>query len=396
MRNVLFGLLACGLSVAICDVGLRAASLVSPRVRYELQAPWDRNVVNDALLGRRMSPFFPGHDRRGYRNQLALDRAEVLAVGDSVTYGFAAPPDGAWPQQLARLSGKSIYNAGVGGYGPCEYEAVATQLLPDIKAKTVLLGLYLGNDIGNAYASVYVDGRFPKYRSSDQSVLAAMNAADERATMAARQQRLDPTDARQPIEPSLFEYSAVYSLLRSVRYGLQQHVDKPFRAGAEDSIEMAAKRPGRVTFNALAPVQTVFRNPELDALAVDLTDPRMQEGWRITKDVLVSMRDTLGSTNRRLVVVVLHNKPYEYSDLVRRHQPALGSAFFRLVDLEQSLTDDLTAFLRASGIEFVDTDRAVRSQLDGGSAAFPASDDHHPNSTGYAAIAGAVLPLIIE
>lgn len=53
-------------------------------------------------------------------------------------------------RQLETLSKKIIDNAGVGGYGPCEYEQVLNELLV-LYPKIVVLGLYLGNDIGDAY-----------------------------------------------------------------------------------------------------------------------------------------------------------------------------------------------------------------------------------------------------
>lgn len=52
----------------------------------------------------------PGHDRRGFRNATALRRADVVVLGDSQTWGVDATLEEAWPQQLVRLTGHSVYN----------------------------------------------------------------------------------------------------------------------------------------------------------------------------------------------------------------------------------------------------------------------------------------------
>ena len=43
------------------------------------------------MFGKRVSPYYPGHDPRGSRNERALANADILAIGDPLTYGFAAP-----------------------------------------------------------------------------------------------------------------------------------------------------------------------------------------------------------------------------------------------------------------------------------------------------------------
>jgi lysophospholipase L1-like esterase len=52
--------------------------------------------------------------RRGSAAALKSD-ARVLALGDSLTYGYGAPPNAAWPVKLGELTGWQVENAGING-----------------------------------------------------------------------------------------------------------------------------------------------------------------------------------------------------------------------------------------------------------------------------------------
>lgn len=70
--------------------------------------------------------------------------SRVLALGDSLTFGYGAPSDAAYPKQLARITGWRITNGGVSG----DTSAQALARLPDLLAeqpKLILLGIG-GND----------------------------------------------------------------------------------------------------------------------------------------------------------------------------------------------------------------------------------------------------------
>lgn len=68
----------------------------------------------------------------------------VVALGDSLTYGYGAPPEAAYPVRLAALTGWEVANGGVSG----DTAAQALARLPDLmkrQPKLVLLGIG-GND----------------------------------------------------------------------------------------------------------------------------------------------------------------------------------------------------------------------------------------------------------
>ena len=77
--------------------------------------------------------------------QAAISRGStVLALGDSLTYGYGAPPEAAYPVRLAAITGWQVANGGVSG----DTSAQALARLPALlkrAPKLVLLGIG-GND----------------------------------------------------------------------------------------------------------------------------------------------------------------------------------------------------------------------------------------------------------
>ncbi len=387
-RRPLFIVVAVAAALAACEIGLRAAARYSGYVRYQLSSPYTRNLVPDPERGFRTSPYTPGHDRRGYRNPEALDKADILAIGDSVTYGLGAFADGSWPRQLAQLEGTSVYNAGVGGYGPCEYIAVLNELLP-LKPRVVIVGLYMGNDVGNAYASVYIQRRCRDFRSADPSVLAAIQQAEAKAAVS--QLAAEYGDVRaDENEGGWMQQSALYSLGRSLVYAIATRNQLPNREGRPDSYETAAAEPFRVPMPSPPAFRTVFREPRLELLAIDQDDVRMAEGLRVALRAIDDLDSRASVGGAKTLVAVLHSKAYSLSPVIREQPEALRRQFERQIAEEERATQAVLAALQARGLHLVDTGEAMRAAAAEGRMLFHDSDDSHPTAQGYAVIAKAI------
>src|SRR2546421_1234104 len=109
--TILIGLVT-GLSVT--EGGLRIVEKVQLGDRARAA------TVDDPQLGMRVVPYATGHDANGFRNASVPPKVDIVALGDSQTWGVNVHKDDAWPQQLEKLSGHSVYNMGVGGYGPIQ------------------------------------------------------------------------------------------------------------------------------------------------------------------------------------------------------------------------------------------------------------------------------------
>ncbi len=70
----------------------------------------------------------------------------ILAFGDSLTYGFGAPIDKSYPSVLSKMTGIPVYNAGING----ETSAEGLNRLPDLlqeKQYDLVILCFGGNDI---------------------------------------------------------------------------------------------------------------------------------------------------------------------------------------------------------------------------------------------------------
>jgi hypothetical protein len=113
---------------AVCLISPKAAGLLSSRIGLH---------IPDAKLGTRPTPNFPEHDARGWRSKQTAGNPEIVALGDSMTYGVRARREDAWPQQLQRMNGSRTYNMAYSGYEPIRYLILAEEAL-ELKPKLVI------------------------------------------------------------------------------------------------------------------------------------------------------------------------------------------------------------------------------------------------------------------
>lgn len=246
---------------------------------------------------------------------------------------------------LERLSGLSVYNAGIGRYGPVEYQIVLEETLR-LLPRIVVVGFYPANDVWEAFRTVYVDERSPPFaplrpgsereflekreergprfarlRHHDSEQLAAIWAkADFTVLRAMAADRLGedvlpsaaPADDRSALRLWLSAHSSTYGLLRESWHVLsalwRAAKGDPAPKAYAESFEESAKRPKRLAWDRDPRFRTVFHNPVYDLLAVDVGELRVREGTRVTRQIFREIRDRLAAEHIGLVVALIPSK----------------------------------------------------------------------------------------
>src|SRR5215470_14187355 len=146
--NLIVLMVSVGVGLLICEFASRLFLNASDFLSLE--------VVGDPILGWVPSPSaMAGFDKWGFRNPKVPESSDIVAVGDSHTYGNTARMRDSWPYVLNRETGRRVYNMGLGGYGPNQYYYLTKNKALQLKPKVIIWGLYMGDDFDNAYSITY-------------------------------------------------------------------------------------------------------------------------------------------------------------------------------------------------------------------------------------------------
>lgn len=337
-------------------------------------------MVPDEILGAKpsQSTIAGGLDRWGFRNERVPESSDIVAIGDSHTFGNTATMADAWPFVLGELTGRSTYNMGMGGYGPVQYyHLLRTQALT-LKPQTVLVGLYIGDDFENAYLISY---GLPHWR----------------ALRGLPDQQVDFDIWESPPAPSWHKRIRIWLSRNSVIYQLVFHGPLLGRLQGETQIRTNALGSEEVVSLSIPEknILEAFRPRNVQRI-LDQEDARIREGMRITFGLLSEMNTLSRDAGAQFIVVVIPTKEMVFAEYLE-HQPQLPlhDVLDSLLANERIARAETFAFLRTAGIPYVDTLPALRAAA-GGELYARTSTDMHPNRNGYRVIAEATARFMAE
>ena len=161
--RVLLSVAALLVSLVLAEAALRFVE----RIQLGDRAIEDE-LIKDPVLGFKLAPYTRGHDANGFRNEAVPQQVDIVCLGDSQTWGVNVERQDAWPQQLSRISGRSVYNMGLGGFGPVQYQVQLRKALR-LSPKLIVVDFYFGNDIYDAYNMAYHYDAHRRLQSSSAS-----------------------------------------------------------------------------------------------------------------------------------------------------------------------------------------------------------------------------------
>lgn len=363
----LSGVLALLLCEALARVVLNPADFLSPQ------------TVPDAILGIAIAPHSSGFDKWGFRNSGVPDMADVVAIGDSHTYGNTAKMDDAWPAVVARATQWQVYNLGLGGYGPNQYYQLLMTKGLALHPRWVVCGIYMGDDFENAFMITYGLDHWSSLRLGQWTNINYDiwgNAA--------------PPVWGADVRNWLSAHSMVYRLT----------VHSPFFGTFKEAIrfdQVSSKTEPLTTALIIEEhnIREAFR-PIGMAERLDKTSAPVREGMRITFHLLTEMNQACIKAGCRFLTVIIPTKETVFAEhIIKKPQLHLRDALERVIANEQSVKLDLLEFLSREHIAYVDTLPALRRAITNQLYA-QTTRDMHPGKNGYRVIGDTVVEYLLD
>lgn len=337
-------------------------------------------LVDDDILGHKVRPDSLGYDAWGFRNRFVPATARIVTIGDSQTYGTSTTSGDSWPAKLQTLRNEAVYNMSLGGYGPVQYHHLLYRKVPQLKPTVVIVGFYFGNDLFDAYNIVYTKEYWKHLRRPGihGEPLRAINQSE-------------PVQARKflgSVRDWLAHHSTSYrmftlafgGILRffEIKYGYAQ--DNPQLSILDDQ-----KHKIRAGFTPLTRLSVL-----------NLDDPRVMEGLRLTLELFRQMNDVCSKNDIAFVVALIPTKESVFADYIGNN-PNIRNAkvIDQVISKERQINQLVKKYLDEHQILYIDLLPALQQAVPV-KRIYPQSEDGHPNKEGYEVIAKAIQRLLVN
>lgn len=365
--------LGLGIGVALTEAVLRLAPrLFNPEIQRMLLADARNYGVAHPYIGHLHKPdntivlsgrdFHAAHhvDGLGFRNTWPWpERAEIVAVGDSLTFGYGVADDQAWPYLLGKaVAPIRVINLGLIGAGPEQYLRVFETFGVRLRPKLLLVGVFAQNDFWDAgvfdqWLKSGVGGNFMVWRDFGRPPAVNFSVRDPLGSLA--------RFFRAKVYPGV-RSTYTYTLLRALRGG----------------VEGPAPSPPRI-YPFPDGTRLQLRESDYFALSVS-TQPNRRE-FRLVLSALERINELAAQQGAHALMVLQPGKEQVYLPLLgeTRGDPSVA----------------LRAALDRLGIDYLDLAPGFRARAAAGERLF-FEVDGHPNQAGYALTARLVQAHITE
>jgi hypothetical protein len=334
-----------------------------------------------------------------------LERADIVVFGDSLVYGAA------WPQWVGVALHRTVYQIGVGGYGPAQYALLLDEALA-LEPKVIIATFDDADDIYDSYHFVYRIGDF-KRSTLDPVIESSFTLTNVKSQEAlARAETIDPEllrqkylDCKKPVEIPDPRLQVMHDVLASPllaplrKEGMMQRA-MAFLTRHSALIKVVRKRlvptaSAEDVWLHLCPsysnkkLATRF-NPGYRILVLDDTDPRIVEGERIALLAYRLIAQRCRPPHCAFYVMMIPTKETAFR---ARVESSLGNQPY-MVDLwnaEGRARANAHAFFAREHIAAIDTLPLLEALIASDVNPYRNDADGHPSQAGYDAIARAVV-----
>ncbi len=367
-----------GLAVGLLLLEALTAAAVKLKIipPYRTMSP---NGVYDGILGYALPPYsFEDIDGNGFRNPGVPENADIITLGDSQTYGFNALNADSWPRKLEKQTGYSVYNMGMGGYGPAQYYYLTDNAL-QMHPKLIVLGFYPANDLSDACRMFALD-----YWK---------NFAEEKGLDVEECLRsLDPFLPPNSIVPERNFWERLRDSARDSNFLMllkQIPVVSNFVSHRRD-LKWAEESPDEFFTVDDGAVSVIFSLGEPGAkLGFDL--PNIKKGAELAKYFLGEIVKKVEAAGSKLLVVFIPDKPDIFMNYLVSKGYAVPDNYKRNVLFHEEAEKTFMDFFKKLGVPTVNAKPfMVRKAGDKDNPMFNNYLDSHPFAIGYEAIAESV------
>ena len=359
-------------------------------LRFVVKIDREVEIVNDNILGKKAGAR-GSWDKNGFRNHSVPNKADIVIMGDSQTQGVNAKMDEAWPQVLARLSGKTVYQMAFIERGVPQHYFLLDQAL-EFDPSLVMVGLYLGNDLLDAYNLVYNYDFWQKWRLPesdgsdlqirDEEVRTMINYGVDKNSLSFYLIKL-----RQWLRSKSYFYALLGDGTRKIREALGLAETKEEKQRRIE--QWISSHPEEGYIYPDDKVKTIL-SPSYRLKTVDLSDPQTTEGWRLTQLMLKEMNSKINSYNKKFIIVIIPTKELVYGTFMKNKDIIIPENLVEIISKEDNLKNAVLQFCSEQNIICIDTTPALAQALQEGIRIYPESLNGHPLARGYEIIAKAV------
>lgn len=366
--------------VALALVAELGLSLALPRSDF-LEA----DLQDHPILGQMIKPGDNGHDPLGFRNPRFPRQADIVAIGDSNTYGVNARSHESWPGYLQSILGRTTYNAALGGFGPLHHLYAAREMTPRFAPKVEIVAIYLGNDLVDAYNLAHEKDYWKDYRIGvrPQGVMTEGERLWHEANTKEWNSRF-----MGPLRDWLAMNSMLYSVVRHVvltpaAIALRQKsttLDEP-----EMKMPWVDPKHPEVKLVFTSKVILGAENPDV---------PQIEEGIRISERALAEIARDAKARGVKLVLAFIPTKERAYCAALKRSGAALPATHLRICDVEPVIQARLARVVQTDGVPVVDTTPSLEAAIERGVKIYPQGVDSHAVPAGYRVMAETIAAVV--